>query len=140
MKRSDFLKRLGLGIAAIPFAKQVAGAVTEVVRMDDEEGVFPRYVDPQPPEVLEQMRYGHYEEPFVHPAGWPLRVNDLILVPDNSGEIEGELQYMVTSIHRDPIEGHEIATCLPLVDGPEILLTKENSNSVIVFSNIKSQL
>lgn len=136
MKRSEFLKRLGLGIAAIPFAKQVAGAVTEV--MNDEAGNWPDPVPKDPEWSLKWAKevYAHHEEPWIYTAGGPFRINDILLVPDNSGEIEGEAQYMVIEIHKDPINGEQIATCLPLIgDGPKILLTKENSKSVLTISN-----
>ena len=135
MKRSEFLKRLGLGIAAIPFAKQVAGAVTEV--MNDEAGVMP---DPTPEKwgVEETMEifhetgdlvYSHYEEPWVHKMGWPFRINDQILTPD-------EKVYVVTALTTGGLFGEQQAICTPIdARDPEIILTEENGKNVIIFGS-----
>lgn len=133
MKRSEFLKRLGLGIAAIPFAKQVAGAVTEV--MNDEAGVMP---DPTPKkwgvtETMETFKetgdlvYSHYEEPWIHDYGWPYRMNDIILTVD-------EKQYLVTQVWKDRV------VCTPLIPGPEITLTKDGDEKALIISNLNRTL
>lgn len=104
MKRSEFLKRLGLGIVAIPFAKQVAGAVTEIITEDDEsrkmirdggwtneDDVFPRYVDPLPKD-FDGFTFSHYEEPWIHVVNpWPLQINDVIMM-------DTEKTYLVTQV------------------------------------------
>jgi len=134
MKRSEFLKRLGLGIAAIPFAKQVAGAVTEV--MNDEAGIIADGVPKEwlaKPPIHDEMiaKYGHYEEPWIH-EGWPLRLNDIIAIENSDDE------YLVTALHRDPVEGKQMATCIPFKEGPPVYITRDNN--IIRFSNLKSQL
>jgi hypothetical protein len=135
MKRSEFLKRIGLGIAAIPFAKQVAGAVTE--ELTDEPGIW---ADEVPKEwtvektmdTFKETGYLHYEEPHTHKVGWPFRVNDQILTPDDK-------VYVVTSLTTGGIYGKQAAICTPLdARDPEITLTEENGKNVVIFGNLTS--
>lgn len=107
MKRSEFLKRLGLGIAAIPLAPQFIAATKDSfdgakakTLLDDEAGVFPRYVDPQPQEIIDiyhetgDLLYSHYEEPWIHDAKpWPLMMWDTILLPNDKTYVVTEVRY-----------------------------------------------
>jgi len=134
MKRSEFLKRLGLGIAAIPLAPQIIAATKEVfdgekvnTLLSDEAGNWP---DPEPKDPEWGIKhakelYAHYEEPWIH-EGWPLRVNDLICV-NNSDK-----QYLVTAMDADT------ATCTPLEEGPVVYITRDDT--VIRFSHINPKL
>lgn len=146
MKRSEFLKRLGLGIAAIPLAPQFIAATKESfdgkgasILMNDEAGVM---ADPTPKKwgvtkTMETFKetgdlvYSHYEENFVH-GGWPLRVNDIISIESCDNE------YLVTAISTGGIYGKLTATCIPFKEGPTVYITRDNN--IIRYSNLKSEL
>ena len=129
MKRSEFLKRLGLGVVAIPLAPTIAREL-----MNDEAGVMSDGVEPlwnpkDPEYSLEQCRrvYSHFEEDRVHDTQpWPLRMNDVILLPN-------ERTYVVTA------ERHGVVTLTPFEADQEVIYAKRG-DEMIRFSNLKSQL
>lgn len=95
MKRSEFLKRLGMVAVAIPLAPKVAAEVAELIK---EETTF--LDTPDTPEVYFKETIGfegseqfsHYEEPWIHDSKpWPLWDGDIILRPN-------EKVYVVTNV------------------------------------------
>jgi len=112
MKRSEFLKRLGLGVVAIPLVPKVITEVAEVVQTAVEKGeskeyhlkhckeLYKRYGDKGLEDVMEIYRdtgnlvYSHYEEPFIHNTKpWPLMMWDIILLPGDKTYVVTEVRY-----------------------------------------------
>jgi hypothetical protein len=131
MKRSEFLKRLGIGMIAIPMGPKILAEIKEMKLPQVEEKLpLPDdYVEIGKPDIHDEMlrKFGHHEEPWIHDYGWPYRMNDIVLTVD-------EKQYLVTQVWEDRV------VCTPLIDGPEITLTKDGDEKALIILNIKSQL
>lgn len=139
MKRSEFLKRLGLGIVAIPLVPKITTEAGELLDMGKEEGFeYPPMRDTiredltaamEKPGIHDEMveKFSHYEEPRLHDGQpWPLRVNDTILLLDDK-------IYLVTAVMAG------IATLTPF-DGDNDVVYARKGDEMIRFSNNIEQL
>ena len=136
MKRSEFLKKLGLGVVAIPLVPKVAAEAIKVVReIDDEAGNWPDGVEPNWSWEKKDVEYSHYEEPRVHDMyPWPLRINDAIIIPGD--EEAYEKVYLVTAV--DPM--NDIATLTPFDSRDGGVIYAKQGDKMIRFSNAFSEL
>jgi len=152
MKRSEFLKRLGLGIAAIPMGAKLLAEVKEMKMpnvMDDEAGnwpddVPPRYVDPLPKD-FDGFTFSHYEEPWIHKLNpWPLQINDQILFPDETVYIVTAMMYgeaVLTPMdgRKKPVRIYRSGDQLRFYGGDDFHGYAEEAQ-YIKFGNLNSQL
>jgi hypothetical protein len=120
MDRKGFLKRLGIGVVAIPVIPELVKLAKEV---KSEEEFIPRRVDPLPDDYVEIRGYGHHEED-IH-LHWndfdSVRVNDIIHLP------KGDTYMVMTKTAYQ-------AKLVPLEAGkPDVVLHIGN-----LFANFKS--
>ena len=127
MNRADFLKRLGLGVVAIPLVPKLIGALPaaeEVVKPKIKttwvEGADHVYDYTMKPEIHDEMldKYGHYEQPWIHDSNpWPLQQWDLILTPN-------EKTYVVTEVR------YGSAVLTPHVAGEEVIIAHKGDEMI----------